>query len=529
MKHKNLFKNTAAAIVALFIAMLALPQTAQAGGTVTIDGEEKAVLSHEYDGGTGGFMLSLYLSEDKKEKIELELNKDFHVGKDIDLTEKESEHDGYYWAVVYYKGGSKVFNSFAKPGSSAAVFTTGTLRMDGDPAGTFTVRLSNGKITDNINDGKTHTISINYSSGEAETYAITVCEQPVTSANCHDLSSIDGVEGKVFYNPDTKTLTLENAVINTSATIIEVDKDDPTDEVYTIVVKGNNVLHSTYGHGLRFAGVNLNIKGSGSLTVNCDRFIALCIYKGNTTVSGGCSLTMKGCQGVNGWKEAGLTIDGSHFTAVSTGTEDYDHTMRNLTWLALNNCQITQPAGAAYDPSLMGVALDGTLLKGEVVIEPTPSGGTLLYEGFEQEGMPAGWKTIDSDGDGYDWTFYFKNEGEYTVSAHSGEGIATSYSYGDGKPLNPDNYLITPLVSGATKVRFYAMAQDKDYPADHFAVCASKTGREVSDFAIVEEWTMTAAKPTTRTVGQWYEYNVYLPAGTRYVAFRHYNCTDQFR
>ncbi|WP_459995963.1 hypothetical protein, partial [Prevotella dentasini] len=33
----------------------------------------------------------------------------------------------------------------------------------------------------------------------------------------------------------------------------------------------------------------------------------------------------------------------------------------------------------------------------------------------------------------------------------------------------------------------------------------------------------------TRTVGQWYEYNVDLPAGTRYVAFRHYNCTDQFR
>ncbi|WP_298951429.1 hypothetical protein [uncultured Alloprevotella sp.] len=36
------------------------------------------------------------------------------------------------------------------------------------------------------------------------------------SANCNDLSVIDGVEGKVSYYHSTKTLTLENATIKTS-------------------------------------------------------------------------------------------------------------------------------------------------------------------------------------------------------------------------------------------------------------------------------------------------------------------------
>ena len=86
-------------------------------------------------------------------------------------------------------------------------------------------------------------------------------------------------------------------------------------------------------------------------------------------------------------------------------------------------------------------------------------------------------------------------------------------------PLNPNNYLITPLVEGATNIKYYFKV-NVNYPYEHYAVMASTTGNALTNFQIIFEETATATN-------DWIERNINLPAGTKYVAFRHYNSTDQ--
>ncbi|WP_276795003.1 hypothetical protein [Segatella oulorum] len=133
--------------------------------TVTLDGTAKPILMTEYeDNGKGNYYLNLYLSADRKERVEFELNKDIHMtGSPIKLTEKEKKHDGkWYWIVEYYKpDNTTLIKTFGKPDApDFPVFTTGTLTISGSPTGTINIRLENGRVKD-IN-GNEHTITMSY-------------------------------------------------------------------------------------------------------------------------------------------------------------------------------------------------------------------------------------------------------------------------------------------------------------------------------------------------------------------------------
>ena len=69
-------------------------------------------------------------------------------------------------------------------------------------------------------------------------YDLEICGTQVTSDNCGDLSVIDGVEGTVKYDPDSKTLTLEGAKLN-AGSCIESDIDG-----LTIKVSSTNKLNA---------------------------------------------------------------------------------------------------------------------------------------------------------------------------------------------------------------------------------------------------------------------------------------------
>ena len=131
---------------------------------VVLDGVEKPIVKAEYeDKGSGNYNLYLYLSADRKEKVEVQLNKDLHMtGSPVDLTKQEKEHEGkFYWTVNYYGAdGKRIIDTWGKPGSSYPVFTTGTLTMSGDPTGTINIKLENGRVKGK--DGKEHTITLNY-------------------------------------------------------------------------------------------------------------------------------------------------------------------------------------------------------------------------------------------------------------------------------------------------------------------------------------------------------------------------------
>ena len=148
---------------------------------------------------------------------------------------------------------------------------------------------------------------------------------------------------------------------------------------------------------------------------------------------------------------------------------------------------------------------------------------------FEQdyvEGRLIGWKSVDADGDGYNWNLSPIGEGY----GHNGSnGVVMSYSYSNySGALNPDNYLVSPqlaITANNHYVTFYASALDEAYPADHFGLAVSTTGTSASDFTTIQEWTMTAKQ------GGWHEYTVDLNSYVGqnvYIAIRHFNSTDNF-
>ncbi|WP_196246890.1 choice-of-anchor J domain-containing protein, partial [Porphyromonas gulae] len=167
---------------------------------------------------------------------------------------------------------------------------------------------------------------------------------------------------------------------------------------------------------------------------------------------------------------------------------------------------------------------------------PASKRAEVVNEGFES-GIPSAWKTIDADGDGNNWDSAPIGE---SFPGHNSVGCVSSASYiNNVGPQTPDNYLITPelsLPSGGT-LTFWVCAQDAAWAGEHYAVYASSTGNDAVNFtnALLEE-TLTAKSVVTspeairgtRAQGTWYQKTVQLPAGTKYVAFRHFNCTDFF-
>ena len=139
--------------------------------TVTLDGKVMPVVSAEYEkNGTtqGAFRLYLNLTEDGKTYVMLCGNTALHIGKDINLATKESGEVHKNWVVAYMDANIEgwLFQTNGSPSTVNPPFTTGMLRMDGNPlGGEVSVSLKNGKITDNVTgtgDGKEHTISISW-------------------------------------------------------------------------------------------------------------------------------------------------------------------------------------------------------------------------------------------------------------------------------------------------------------------------------------------------------------------------------
>ena len=135
----------------------------------------------------------------------------------------------------------------------------------------------------------------------------------------------------------------------------------------------------------------------------------------------------------------------------------------------------------------------------------------------EDYSLTGGWTSIDADGDGYEW--YHLN-GVSGLHAHSGLGHVTSASY-QGTALNPDNWLVSPMVKLDGKLSFWACGQDPNYAAEVFAVYVST---DMANWQPISE-DITATGEMTE-----YTFDLTEYAGVDgYVAIRHYNCYDMFR
>ena len=191
-------------------------------------------------------------------------------------------------------------------------------------------------------------------------YGIKIAGEDVTSLNCKDLSVIDGVDGKISYDPETNTLTMEDVTIN--ATDFNGIWNRGVKDM-KIKLFGNNIITS------KKACISISetstISGSGTLSLKS---------------SGDCGLYMHTSLSVEDVK---LYAEGKYGVAGDDGTRGEILTLRNsyveatgssgsicdLQNLVLDGCSITQPTGAAFDVNVHAVALNGKTVTDKVVIE----------------------------------------------------------------------------------------------------------------------------------------------------------------
>lgn len=198
---------------------------------------------------------------------------------------------------------------------------------------------------------------------EPDSYGIYIADKPVTTLNYKDLTSIYGVSGSASYDPDTKTLTLDNATIERNSTdgtgIVNKTVSD-----FTVKLIGKNTVTAD------LASMVLNqtstITGDGSLHLTSKRFCGLDMESASVTIDN-TSLFVKGGYGIAGFIGAEsevLTVRNSHVEAEGSGS------ITLISDLILDNCAITQPVGAEFDADQKAVVLNGEVFKSKVVIEP---------------------------------------------------------------------------------------------------------------------------------------------------------------
>ena len=194
-----------------------------------------------------------------------------------------------------------------------------------------------------------------------------------------------------------------------------------------------------------------------------------------------------------------------------------------------------------YAGTLNGITIEGNTVSWDYPNGGTPgpgpggSGDTFSVD-FEA-GMPAGWTTIDGGNpSGYGWQLASNKLG--TGYGHNGSvDCVLSQSYDNNYGVvYPDNYLVSPqvtLAAGST-FSFWACGQDASYAAEHFGVFVSDNG--TGNWTMVNEWTIGqkgerySGPRGQRDQSAWTLYSVDLSnfAGQKYVAIRHFNCSDMF-
>ena len=190
-------------------------------------------------------------------------------------------------------------------------------------------------------------------------YALKICGTQVTSDNCGDLSVIDGVKGTVSYDPDSKTLTLEGAKLNARPCIrSEIDG-------LTIKVSGTNELDAGGVAAVVYAPTT--ITGSGTLNVTSRSDCAIYAPGTNLTIKD-CIVNAKGNYGIAGYDGSTEKLLISNATVTAEGR---DGSICDFKEITLKDCAITQPAGATFDESKHAIVLNGETVTSEVKIVPT--------------------------------------------------------------------------------------------------------------------------------------------------------------
>ncbi len=195
-------------------------------------------------------------------------------------------------------------------------------------------------------------------------YGLKINNVEVTSDNCNDLSVIEGVSGTVKYDPESKTLTLDNATINgVSMCISNYDLFG-----LAINVKGENYINSEYQSIYLYRHTLIN--GDGTLNVKAKKYDAIYAATYDPIKIVDCTLNIEGVDhGICGdsFYRPNLTIIAANIT--SQGDKG---AISDFSFVTLDKCLIAEPESAAYDPKYKNVMVNGETAT-RVVIKYDPT------------------------------------------------------------------------------------------------------------------------------------------------------------
>ena len=138
-------------------------------------------------------------------------------------------------------------------------------------------------------------------------------------------------------------------------------------------------------------------------------------------------------------------------------------------------------------------------------------------DGYEAQ-LDEGWMVYDADGDGNGWGLAYSSDAQDDVCFYS-----SSYISGVGA-VTPDNWLFTPAVGLGGTLKFDAWQQSASYPDKIMVyVCDNPDWESVDEFVAVSEFIQPG------TTAQSVEIDLSDYEGMGVIAFRHYDCTDQWR
>ena len=220
----------------------------------------------------------------------------------------------------------------------------------------------------------------------------------------------------------------------------------------------------------------------------------------------------------------------------TTSTNDAGQTVNYTATVACTDDAVATNNSASASTSLINlpppenVAATTHLTNATVTWEPPIIGLVTETEfwGFEEDtqnntntSLPAGWTTIDADGDTYAW-YHLTGE---NFKNHTGIGHLTSASYQSNTALTPDNWLISPEITLGGTLTFWACGQDANDVAENFAVYVYPGSYSSGTNGFIK---VGADVTTTGTMTD-YTFDLSQYSGAGRIAIRHYNCTDMFR
>lgn len=269
-------------------------------------------------------------------------------GKDNDTPQ-----EGLQYTVEYQKKGDSGWYMH-KVGNS----TSYVIKEDVEPNTTYLVRLLVMDACGNYTRSEAREVTT-----KKEDFGLMIAGTEVTRDNCDDLSSINGVEGKVSFDPETYTLYLDGATIDggtTNAIFMSEDKE------LTINVSNDVTLTNDDAAVLMLKG-NATINGEGTLNV-ASRGDRCGIYMFKDLVIDRCTVIASGSWGIAGEDGSVERLIVRAATVKATGG-DYTP-IADLKSLSLLGCRIVTPEGGVYNTTNHYVALDGAPWLGTVVISP---------------------------------------------------------------------------------------------------------------------------------------------------------------